>query len=56
VVIFMETLPPARPRDMHKHANVWWSMQLHELCALRRSILLVCGGLKLRHSVPHTCM
>ncbi len=21
-----------RPR-MHKHANVWWSMQLHELCA-----------------------
>jgi len=24
---------------MHKHANVWWSLQLHELCALHTDSL-----------------
>jgi hypothetical protein len=24
---------------MHKHANVWWSMQLHELCPLHTDSL-----------------
>jgi hypothetical protein len=24
---------------MHKHANVWWSLQLHELCAIHTDSL-----------------
>jgi hypothetical protein len=48
---------------MHKHANTWWSLQLHTLCAIHTASLfpalgLMCGdcqtvAVPLHGAAPH---